>query len=175
MEDTSIFPKLRFPKMNLLGLSPYPWECAPSIQCAFPTYQSIECFLMLGWDVPTVVFHLTFLNITYWSRWEGWFRCYHNEHWFWQTYPSGSLPMCFSIESSWDQFLFCSHCWQLPFTFRNVCHASTGSPIPRTVLDSQFSKNFPQRKHFNKYCKGISLEEGFLRENKNLYFLYIGI
>lgn len=87
----TIFPKLRLLKMTLLGLLPRPWHVCP-------TYQFIECFQMLGWDVLTFVFHLTFLNITYWSRWEGWFRCHHSEHW--QMYPS-LCPMCFSIGSSW--------------------------------------------------------------------------
>lgn len=91
----TIFPKLRLLKMTLLGLLPHPWHCL-SVHCACPTYQFIECFQMLGWDVLTFVFHLTFLNITYWSRWEGWFRCHHSEHWFWQMYPSLCPSPCVS-------------------------------------------------------------------------------
>lgn len=51
---------------------------------------------MLGWDVLTFVFHLTFLNITYWSRWEGWFRCHHSEHWQISVskHQCGGCPQC---------------------------------------------------------------------------------
>lgn len=91
----AVFPKLRLPKMTLLGLPSYPWQ-SPSIQRAFPTHHLSHYFLMLGWDVLTFVFHLTFLNVTHWSRWEGWFRCHHDEHWFWEMYPSLCPPPCVS-------------------------------------------------------------------------------
>ena len=54
-----------------------------------------------------------------------------------------------------------------PFTFRNPCQAGTASPVSRTALSGQLSWNFPPSRHVNMYCKGVSLEEGFLRENKN--------
>lgn len=49
----AVFPKLRLPKMTLLGLPSYPWQ-SPSIQHAFPTHHLSHYFLMLGWDVLTL-------------------------------------------------------------------------------------------------------------------------
>lgn len=91
----TIFPKLWLLKMTLLGLPPHPWQC-PSVQQTFPTHQVIECLLMLGWAVLTFVLYLPFLNVAHWSGWEGRVRCHHNEHWFWQVYPSLCLSSCVS-------------------------------------------------------------------------------
>ncbi|KAF6092782.1 coiled-coil domain containing 43 [Phyllostomus discolor] len=57
------------------------------------------------------------------------------------------------------------------FCLADSCPASTASPMLRTALSGQPRQSFPQGRHANVYCKGVSLEEGFRRENKDPCFL----
>lgn len=115
-------------------------------EACFPSHQLNHCFLMLWWDLLTFVLHLTFLNATHRSGWEGWLGRHHDEHWFWQMYPS----LCPSPGvAPWDllvgQSVFHCHCWGLPLPPRTHVRSTLWAPV-LGLLNSQFSNNFPPKK-----------------------------